>query len=229
MHPTDAAVLLAIVMMVGASVDDLRRRRVDNRWWLPFLGAAVVMDVLLLVDVGLRGPEAILLAISAGSCALFYLMWRYRMFGGADAKGLMVLALLLPLPVVQPALVPALDALSNGLLVAMVLPVGFAIWNLAHGHVAGPATFLGFRAPLEAARQWMVWPMQRIEDGTAVIRVRTQLQPVSDDDWDALADAGITLPWVTPKVPFFVPLTVGALLAIWLGNLLLRVMEWALG
>lgn len=229
-YPQDTVLLLVIIMMLGASIDDLRRRRVDNRWWLPFLGAAIVLDVMLLMEHGVQSVEAIRIAVSIAACGLFYLMWRMRLFGGADAKGLMVLALLVPIPPADPATLPALDALTNGLLVALILPLGFAIWNLARGDAAFPAIFLGFRVSMATAHKWMVWPMQQVIDGEVKLRARRLLPDPGANPWPPLEEAGVKKPWVTPMIPFMIPLAVGTILAIFYGNLMVRALvQFGLG
>ncbi len=209
-------------MMIGAAIDDLRRRRVDNRWWLPFLGAAVVLDAQLLITHGLTSPTAMRVGLAVASCGLFYLMWRFRLFGGADAKGLMVLSLLVPVPLAEPSTLPAIDALTNGLLMALLIPVVLGLYNAVRGHFAFPAMVLGFRVSMATARKWKVWPLQRVEDGQVKWQLKRLLPAPGDSPWDALEHAGMERPWATPMVPFMVPLAAGALVAFAWGNLMVR-------
>lgn len=219
LQPT--AVALALVMLLVASIDDLRRRRVDNRWWIPFLGVAVIVDVALLVEHGVRSPQAVRLGISMAVCGLFYGMWWFRLFGGADAKGMMVLSLLVPVAPTEPSTVFALDVMANGLLVALAVPLLLALANLLRGHVAVPAMLLGYRLSLDAARRQKVWPMQTVRDGRVVWAFRARsIEP--EPTWNALEAAGAHRPWVTPKLPFMVPLFGGAVAATLWGNLFLR-------
>jgi len=83
----------------------------------------------------------------------------------------------------------------------------------------GILMLFGTRMSIEDAKKKHVWPMERVDGG----KVRTVLFPRSDDeaDWDALREAGIDRPWVTPKVPFLVPLTLAVPFSLLLGNLLL--------
>jgi preflagellin peptidase FlaK len=200
--------LLAIAMLLGASLLDLRSRRVANLYWMPFLAFAAVLDA-----VDLAAGAWLDLAVGAVLCGLFYLFWRFRLFGGADAKGLMVLALLLP-PTTGPAPIPTvLGGLMLGSFVAGVgFPLALLAWNLLHGRLTLPAALLGVPMDLEAARRRHVWPMQEpAEGGGGRLRWR-YLRHVGSDAQarlDALAALGVTRPWVTPKVPFMLPLTVG--------------------
>ncbi|MEA3203346.1 MAG: archaeal preflagellin peptidase FlaK [Thermoplasmata archaeon] len=206
--PPEPRLLLAVAMLLGATLLDLRSRRVANLYWFPFIAFALVLD---LVDLA-RG-DWLGVAVAAVLCGLFYLFWRFRLFGGADAKGLMVLALLLP-ATTPPAPVPTvLGGLMLGSLLAGVgVPLALLAWNLLHGRLALPAALVGVPMDLEAARRSHVWPMQE-PDPARPGRLRWRyLRHVGSDAearLDALAAAGVRRPWVTPKVPFMLPLLVG--------------------
>ncbi len=218
-------ILLGFTMLVGASVLDLRSRRVSNLYWYPFLAFAAV---LLVADIavdwrhGLRG-----LAMALGLCALFYAMWWFGLlFGGADAKGLMVLALLWPgyerVPLA--GLLPAADVLVNGALATLLVPLVLLATNVLRGRWAGVATVLAVPRPLEVAKQQHVWPLQRAAEG----QVRWRYWQGREEDQELvyrdLERAGIDPVWVTPKVPFMVPLAVGLVLAAVVGNVVIWLM-----
>ena len=215
--------LLGFAMLAGAVPADLRSRRVPNSWWLPFVAMAAV---LALGDVLDPGRDWTALAVRYGAAAavagLMYLFWRLRLFGGADAKALMVLAFLAPWPSPSPTSIqPALDAVANGSLLMLGLPALTATFNLARGHAALPAMLLGWPVAIERARAAHVWPMQRVrEDGSVGWRFwqRAGLESL-DAEYDALERAGLTRVWVTAKVPFLVPLALGLAIAWRWGNL----------
>ena len=227
--PTTAVrFLLGGVMLAGAVVYDLRERRVPNPWWIPFAWLALVLAA---GDVATWSGDWALLAVRYGIAAdivgFVYLLWRFRLFGGADAKGLMVLAALAPWPPERAhALQPALDALSNGALAMLLLPAAFLLANLARGRLAFPAALLGTRQTLEAARRRFVWPMQVADDAApGGLRWRYWQRIGSGDlpgEYHALEARGLREVWVTPKVPFLVPVLLGWALAWWRGNLLLE-------
>lgn len=216
--------VLAFAMLAGAIPSDLRTRRVPNSWWLPFVAVAAVLTVGDLLDTA-RVPLS--LAITYGAAlvlaGLMYLLWRFRLFGGADAKALMVLAFLCPWPSPDAALpiLPALDALANGSLLVLAIPLLNLLANGARGRLAFPAALLGRPVPLAKARAAHVWPMQTVAaDGGLRWRFWQKAGLASlDDEYDALARAGQTEVWVTAKVPFLVPLAAGLALSWWVGNL----------
>ncbi|MCA1811273.1 MAG: hypothetical protein LC623_04590 [Halobacteriales archaeon] len=200
--------LLGVAMLLGASLLDLRSRRVANLYWMPFVAFAAVLDV-----VDLAAGEWVGVAVGAALCGAFYLFWLVRLFGGADAKGLMVLALLLP-PTVGGTPVPTvLGGLMLGSLLAGVgIPVVLLAWNLLHGRLTLPAALIGVPMDLAAARRAHVWPMQAPVAGEPGRLRWRYLRHVGSNPGallDALEAAGVRRPWVTPKIPFMLPLTVG--------------------
>lgn len=219
--------LLGAVMLAGAVLYDLRDRRVPNPWWIPFAALAAVLAVGDLADPARDWAMlAVRYGLSAVMAATFYAMWRLHLFGGADAKGLMVLALLAPWPpaAAADAVQPALDALANGSLLMLAVPVVFLLANLSRGDLHLPAALLGRRIPLARARRRHVWPMQRADPGApGGLRWRywQRLGGDLDAEFDALERLGLQMVWVTPKVPFMLLLLAGWGLAWRWGNLLL--------
>jgi Flp pilus assembly protein protease CpaA len=215
--------LLAFAMLAGAVPSDLRTRRVPNSWWLPFVALAAVLALGDVLDPGrIWSDLALRYGMAAVVAGLMYAFWRFRLFGGADAKALMVLAFLAPWPSPSPAsLQPALDAVANGSVLMLAVPVLALLVNVLRGDFALPAMLLGWPVPLAKARAAHVWPMQRaLPDGQVVWRFWQKAALDSlDAEYDALAAAGLTRVWVTAKVPFLVPLAAGLALSWWFGNL----------
>lgn len=225
--PADASPLrpaLAFAMLVGASLLDLRSRRVPNWYWLPFAAFAGVFLVADLLDPRLGQLRLLDTAIAYGMAvvcaALFWLFWRLRLFGGADAKGLMVLSFLSPWPFVPGGLVlpSSLQALALGSLLVALSPIGLLAWNLTRGDLRLPAAFLGLRMPLERARNAQVWPMQDVVEGRLVWRFWQHVGTTASERLDRLEQAGHQVVWVTYKVPLLVPMTLGFGVAWWLGD-----------
>jgi preflagellin peptidase FlaK len=167
----------------------------------------------------------------------FFVMYQLDVIkGGADAKALIALSLVFPLypelvglPLLElndPAVLTILPfpvlVLFNGAILTLLVPVGMLLTNLVRRDLRFPLMLFGTRMSIEDAKKKHVWPMERVADG----KVRTVLFPRSDEetDWDALKQAGVDRPWVTPKVPFLIPLTLAVPFSLLLGNLLLYAM-----
>ncbi len=213
---------LATAMLLGASWSDLRTRRVPNLYWFPFAAFAAVLAA---GDLAAPLDGALLAYGVAGALAgLFYLFWRLRLFGGADAKGLMVLAFLAPWPLSDDGLLPpALDAVVNGSLAVLGVAFLLAAANLARGRLAFPAMFLGFPMALAQARRVHVWPLQDVApDGRVRWRLWQRVGDGMEPVFERLAAAGVARPWVTPKLPLMVFLLLGLWVSWGFGNLALR-------
>ncbi|THE65385.1 A24 family peptidase [Salinadaptatus halalkaliphilus] len=154
--------LLVLPVFAWVAVRDIKTRRVSSEVWIPL---AVLAGVLLVWDGWLAWEaggtvwthEFVLpAAISVGFVVpIAYLFWWFGGFGGADAKALLVLAVLFPtIPqytlgeVSLPLATPAIGAFSftilvNAVLVGVLVPVALAIRNGAAGRF-GAVMFVGW-------------------------------------------------------------------------------------
>jgi len=159
--------LLAVPVLGWAAWRDVATRRVANEAWYPLvaLGALLLAwelsgrvppvgraDRLYLLRTGLSLGVAVPVA---------YLFWRIGGFGGADAKALMALAVLVPtyptyyLPWTALPLVPTrigvfpLTVLTNTVLLAIAYPAALLVRNAVAGEWS-PAMALGRRLPTDA-------------------------------------------------------------------------------
>jgi hypothetical protein len=99
--------------LLVAAVYDWTTMRVPNLVWLPMLLAALVVDLVEPARIVSAWPY---LLAAGGVVALAFGIWRVGIWGGADAKAIMVLALLVPYPVGP-------DRISSGLHLAWAPPV----------------------------------------------------------------------------------------------------------
>jgi len=230
LDPLDVVRLaVGIGVLTFASYTDWRWRRAPNLlWWLAGGVGALLLLVGVLtgaVEPGRQWPLLVAALLFAAMAFGFY--WLGLLAGGADAKALMALALLFPLPLhlglfpLWPSpLPPAFGALGNALLAFLAVPLGLLVWNLLHRRVRFPHMTVALLKPVEEARRKHYWPMEYVQDG----QVKTMLMPSrfewEDEDWEALLAAGKREVWVTPKVPFMIPLLVGVAVLCFAGDLL---------
>ncbi|MCG7840943.1 MAG: hypothetical protein MIO87_03420 [Methanomassiliicoccales archaeon] len=164
---------------------------------------------------------------------IFFVLYQFDVIkGGADAKALIALSLCFPiyplidgLPLLtlnQPAVLEVLPfpflVLLNGAILTLLVPIGMLIINLLRRDLRFPHMLFGVRMDLKEATSKHVWPMEKVVDG----QVRSMLFPNSEaeDDWESLRSVGVERPWVTPKVPFLIPLTFGLPFSLLVGNIL---------
>ena len=159
--------LVAVPVFAWVALRDLRTRRVSSTVWVPLalVGAVtLVWDGWIAWNAGEFAWGAFLLpaAVSLGLVVpIAYLFWWFGGFGGADAKALMVLALLFPtfpsyvvagraFPVTTtPVDAFSFTILTNAVLVGLAIPIVLAIRNAAAGRIA-PVMVVGWPIHWEA-------------------------------------------------------------------------------
>lgn len=204
-----ARTAIAAAMLLGAAIYDVRERRVPNAYWFPFVAMAAVFLVVDLTD----GAWWELLG-AAVVAVLSYIFWRFGLWGGADAKGVMVLAFLVRDNFGGPTTVAVLDALVAGMLLVLLWPIGLTIRNAVRGDIALPAMLIGHKEALDVARTHRVWPLETV-DGWRF------KQRIGDDLWDVYRDleqAGRKKVWVTPQLPLLAFIAAGFLLVSAFGS-----------
>lgn len=220
-----------VTILAFASWTDWRWRRAPNvLWWI--LAAAGL--VALAIDLAAEPSRATagwgyLVAIPAFAALMYLFWWLGLIAGGADAKALMALALLLPwplefgaLPLLRTVVPGSFAVLGNTLLAFLLVPLALFVANAARGAFRFPHAFLGFRVPLDRLGATPSWPMERVENGKVTTKLFASRAPEMplEELREELGKAGLTHVWMTPKVPFMIPLLVGFALAFTAGDLL---------
>jgi len=157
--------------------------------------------------------------------------------GGADAKALLSLSILFPFyPVLGSFPILHSDApsaeiifpfsfviLITAAVLVVLLPLGFLAKNLASRDFRFPLAFLGYKMESAEIGKSHVWLMERIQDGRHVTSTRTRRDEDLGKEVEALSEAGYKRIWVTPKIPFIVPMTASIILSAVIGNWLLYI------
>ncbi|MFK5605673.1 A24 family peptidase [Haloferax volcanii] len=160
--------LAVLPVLAWTAVRDVRTRRVPNVVWYPL--AALGIALLAWELLGHFPPETVfdrlyLIRVGVSVCLvvpLSYLFWRLGGFGGADAKALMVFAILLPtfpsytlagteFPLATTRLgVFSMTVLTNTVIVGLAYPLYLAARNLADGEFEFPISFVGRRVSVSS-------------------------------------------------------------------------------
>jgi archaeal preflagellin peptidase FlaK len=170
-----------------------------------------------------------------------YASWWFGLIaGGADAKALLALTLLVPFPIrlldslpLWQAPVPgSFTIFGNSLVLFLAIPIGLLVWNLAHGHARLPHALLGVKREARLVRRGHAWPMEIVQpDGSRKTRLFASRMPDSDveEAFERVQALGSEKVWVTPKIPFMIPLLAGFLAAFTLGDLLFTLLSRVMG
>ncbi|MFZ1023653.1 MAG: hypothetical protein WAN87_05920 [Thermoplasmata archaeon] len=200
-----------------------------------YIGVVVLVG-LAVVRYGV-GPSQVPWAVVAVLASVLLARGLFEggvLYGGADAKALMVAGTLLPILTVTLLPIPAsvapvlalypfsVTVLMNAALFTLVVPVSIAILNLRRHEFHFPKGFLGYTISVEELPNRWVWLRDPTfggvpnpeEAGTSAedreFRERTAAQ---------LRTQGVRRLWVTPQVPFLVILAAGVVAALVAGNL----------
>lgn len=233
--------------LLYSSYSDLKTRRVSNRVWKLML---LSLSVFVLYETMQGGTPYVLRLLFSFFFifALTYLLFRLKAFGGADAKALIVLSILVPVyPVLElggqsfPLLgVPShgvfsLAVFENALLLTAIVPLGIFCYNLLHFSpamlkkpfymlIAYRINIRDLRLLLEKGRRIRLIERFEFENGKLISHftgngIVLNLNALSR--LEAHAGNGLmeSFIWVTPGLPFMVSITAGFLTAIVIGDL----------
>ena len=157
--------------------------------------------------------------------------------GGADAKALISLSILFPfypafgsLPFIHgevsatETLLPfSFSILVNAAIIVALTPLVFLARNLSRKEFAFPLGLLGYKLDTAEVANKHVWLMESIMDNKLVTHVKPRKQENQKADIELLASSGYKRVWVTPKIPFIVPMLVSLILTTVVGNILLLI------
>jgi preflagellin peptidase FlaK len=162
--------------------------------------------------------------------------------GGADTKALMAILLIIPIyPIIDYVTIDTLflklisdfpelgiefvfpfafTVLMNGALIILVIIFYLFFKNAAARNLKFPHAMLGYKMPVKFIPTKFVWPMERIIDGKLRLMVMPDKDLNLENELKILKKAGVEEIWVTPKIPFLIPITIGIILAVVFGNVL---------
>jgi len=200
-------------------------------------GIAFISMALMVYYAGIDNRTMALLAIPIMIIVFTIFYYARLIHGGADAKAFMALAILFPYyPIVQsfPLIEgPAVQGLNiafpfaflilmnAAILQVVTVPLGMFFKNLANKEYGFPEMFLGYRMDIDEVPNKFVWPMQKVMDGEEVLVLFPKRGGDIEEDLKPLREIGATRLWVTPKVPFIIPMLLGIIFSVIVGNLVM--------
>ncbi|MCS6767489.1 MAG: prepilin peptidase [Candidatus Nitrosocaldus sp.] len=222
-------IAVCVAMLVVASLMDIRRREVSDWVWV-IAGAVgigvMVIGVAYIPVLPVQSDESVIKYITSIciTAPLAYIAYRWGLFGGADAKALVVISILVPSYQMQYSIhgIPALTVLTN----ASLLTIVNLLHNVARNSLAmlrGKDLFDGMDEPLHRKMlafmlgfvtrpKGYMFALEEVRDGRRVL----SLSPKAYSDF-AGHDGEI---WVTQALPFIIYITIGFVIMLCAGDLL---------
>mgnify|MGYP006274278729 CR=1 FL=1 len=221
-----------ISILAYACYTDIKTRRAPNVLWLILGGLGVIFLGAEFFLTNRLFDYTIYLVFIPVIIGIVYVFFQLRLiFGGADAKAIMAIAILVPFqplffgfPVYYSPMPFSWVIFSNSIVIFLFVPLSLFVYNLIKRDIRFPHCFLGYRMPLKKAKEKFVWPLECIVDG----HKRFSYVPhsfESDDVYEDFEKIGLKHIWVTPKVPFMIPLFFGFICSFVIGDLLFTIME----
>lgn len=201
---------------------------------------AVVCIALAHVGLGAQGVPVPVVAVLVSVLFARGLFEAGILFGGADAKALMIAGLLVPMfpnPLIaQPASIApitgvlpfAFNVLMNSALFSVAIPITIAVRNLRAREFHSLSAFVGYSIPVEELPHRFVWVRDPM---FGAAREEEQAIETSEDDRrhresiaKDLTAKGVSRVWVTPQIPFVVVMAFGVVGTLLVGNVLFDIL-----
>jgi len=237
-------VLYCAPFLLYSCYTDIQTRRVSNQVWKFMLIGIALFVAIDIIAGGI--PALVKLLISAIIIYVFvYIIFQLGGFGGADAKSLIVLSILFPVyPQIQILStyfplqgVPliglfAFSVFGNSVLLTIVVPLGMLAYNLLTlkpGEILQRPTYLfvGFKTDISKLLERHIKLIEEysLDDGEIHTRFRRNGVMIDDETVKTLEEyaAQGLIPrqvWVTPGLPFMIPITLGFFVAVFFGDLI---------
>ncbi len=240
-------IIFCTPFLIYSCYSDVKTRRVSNNVWLLMLAGGIFF---VLNDISTFGAAYLpRLIISAGFIFVFvYILFQLGVFGGADAKSLIVLSIILPAyPKLQafnytfPLNKPIIDLFAfgifgNAVLLTIVVPLSLAVYNLAKmgAHVDKPLyIFIGYKNKISELADRHIKLIDTFEVVNGAVKFRFKRGGVEIDEaviseLKTLSEKGLIKDevWVTPGLPFMIPITLGFFVAVFYGDLIFELMKY---
>ena len=240
-------VLFCTPFLLYSCYTDIKTRRVTNKLWLVMLSGSVFFA---LYDIATEGvPYLLRLLISAGLIFLLvYILFQLGSFGGADAKSLIVISIILPAyPMIQvfgqnfplnEPLIPlfAFGILGNAVLLTVVVPLGLAAYNVFRMglNIDNPLyIFIGYKSRISDMADKHIKLIQSFEEENGEIKFRFKRggAEINEDvisELKAMSEKGLIKDevWVTPGLPFMIPITLGFFVAVFYGDMITELTKY---
>lgn len=220
--------IVGIAILSYASYTDIKTRRASNMLWILMGSIGAILLVVQYFTTYFENQNIYYLIFIPIMIGLVYILFQMRLiFGGADAKALMAIAILTPfqpiienIPVYNGSVMPfSWTIFSNSIIIFLLVPLSLLFYNIAKRNIKFPYALLGYKMSVEKAKEKFVWPLEKLVEG----KRKFMYMPKdfdADKELEEFEKNGITEIWVTPKIPFMIPLLGGFICSFIIGDIL---------
>lgn len=235
-------IIFCTPFLIYSCYSDIKTRRVSNNVWLVMLAGGIFF---VLYDISSYGVAYLpRLFISAGFIFVFvYILFQLGVFGGADAKSLIVLSIILPtypeFTLHKPPFpidLFAFGIFGNAVLLTVVVPIGLALYNIMKMglHIDNPLyIFIGYKCKISELANKHIKLIQNFEVINGAVKFHfkrggVEINEKVVSELKALSEKGLIKDevWVTPGLPFMIPITLGFFVAVFYGDLIFELTKY---
>ena len=213
-------IIIALIILIYASLLDWKYREIDDKSWLSmfFLGTIFLFhDYFKFKSLNLIKIYFFSIAIAFILAAFLYYS---GLMGGGDGKILVGIASMFPyFPYKTFSIFPlfVLSVFSNAIVVSLAIPLVFFFYNLGRGIKPNNLKeffmlFLGYKKKIADMGEFEV-----IMDKIFIRAKDIDMYLDSKGKEKVTGDEEV---WVTPALPFVIPITIGFLISLKYGDLI---------
>lgn len=217
-------IVITITMLGLASVIDLKKREINDKFWIGFSAVAV----LLLFASPNFWPNLKTMGLSLIVIPIALVLWRFGIFGGADAFCLIVLAGIAPMSGMTPSLISPFTTLENASILTVIplfVNLGRNVVSITRGNdiFSGIdeshlkkilAMFVGYKTKNPKHS----FCIEQMIDG----KRHLDFSPKHAEKTSFCYETDV---WVTPGLPYVLYITGGFIIQIMYGDLILRLIH----
>jgi preflagellin peptidase FlaK len=218
-------------MLLFTSYLDMKKREVEDKVWIVFGGAGIVLEVY---EIYSHQTEIIALVLSVILATVIGMgLFFFGFYGGADGKALIVLGILVPVftPKIGLYSIAPLIVLTNGVLLSILLPIVILFLNLSRlirrqpifdgfqepWYRKAAACFLGYKQTGKLREfQFSMEKESNLENPNAKKFQFSMMQ----EDFETRGNT-----WVTPGIPLLVFFTAGYFIMLVYGDIVIAIVQ----
>ena len=213
-------ILFTIVMLSGVTIIDIRKREISDMVWIIF---GVISVILLFFEKDII-QAAFGVGFSLIVAPLVLILWRFGLFGGADALGLIVLAALAPMATLSDSVVSPFSIVVNSALLSITPMIVNFIRNSIR-LLRKENIFQDFEEPT-SKKIFAMFIGYKSKNPKYSFSLETQVGKkkrlnITLHNSDTAEYCNTPNTWVTPGLPFMIFIFGGFILQLFFGDVIL--------
>ena len=231
-------IIFCSVVLLYACYSDIKTRTVPNKLWLLTICMSIPLIIYNLFIFGMPYLIDFMISISLTSI-LVYLFFRLGSFGGADAKSLICIAILIPTNPIHyvfnifPFAITTLINASIISLITLLLMFFYNLWNLEFNEFRNnlKLVFMGYKTHINTLTiKKHVWLLHSYNEDITNKKVVPKGVELNNKIIEQLKEYAIQSKldkvWVTPKLPYMLFITSGFFISLYYGNLVIHIINY---